>query len=149
MDILLRDTLWDSDLILVTNFLGKNPTLRKESLHPNSSAQILFSDRSLWGKKILFRGGKKPTAYLPLMLLISAGVILLKLFYTYQQTETKGMSCQNNCKVFAEHMADCSASLRLSCQSNTIIFECKERYSSGPKMRNSWGQSCTGQPAST
>lgn len=151
MESLSHDTLWDSGLILATNFRGRRPTPRKESPHPNSSAQTLFSDRSLWRKKIFFfcRGVGTTTAYMSLMLLISSGLILLELFYTYQQTKTKGTSCQNNCKVFAEHMADCSASLCLSCQSNTIIFECKGRHGSRPKMRHSWGQSGTGQPAST
>ena len=150
MESLSHDTLWDSGLILATNFRGRKPTPRKESPHPNSSAQTLFSDRSLWRKKIFFWGeGGNPQAYLSLMLLISSGQIHLELFYTYQQTKTKGTSCQNDCKVFAEHMANCSASLSLSCQSNTIIFECKGRHGSRPKMRHSWGQSGTGQPAST
>lgn len=58
MESLSHDTLWDSGLILATNFRGRKPTPRKESPHPNSSAQTLFSDRSLWRKKIFFLGGR-------------------------------------------------------------------------------------------
>lgn len=128
----------------------------EENLHPERSPHIQtpqhkhYSQTDLCGEKKSFFGGEGgTTAYLSLMLLISSGLILLELFYTYQQTKTKGTSCQNDCKVFAEHMANCSASLCLPCQSNTIIFECKGRHGSRPKMRHSWGQSGTGQPAST
>lgn len=55
-----------------------------------------------------------------------SGVIFLELFHMYQETETKGMSCQN-CKMFAGDMAGCSAPLCLSCQSNVITSEGKGR----------------------
>ena len=56
VDSLLHDPLRNSDLLLVTNFLGKKPTPREDSPHPNSSAQTLLSDRSQWKKTPLGRG---------------------------------------------------------------------------------------------
>lgn len=48
-------------------------------------------------------------------LLLSAGVLLLELFCTNQQSETNDVSSQNYCKVFAEHRTDGSASCTSVC----------------------------------
>lgn len=113
-------------------------------LHPERSPHLHthyiithkhYSQTDLCGKKKnYFLGGiNPPTDDLPPRRLISAGVILLELFYTYQQTETKGKSCQNDCEVFAERAADCPASLAPSCRSNTTISERAGRHGSRPK----------------